>query len=145
VRSVKAEMNIMATETPLVLAGASAKTEARANRWADVIRRMARLSSLSAARTPPSGSVQLLVRGDIAALPLKGIIDLAAERARLDKERTRIEAELARIDAKLANADFIRRAPEEVVETERERREEAQARLEKIAEALERLKAVDEG
>jgi valyl-tRNA synthetase len=144
VRSLKAEMNIMATETPLVLAGVSAKTEARATRWADVIRRMARLTNLSIAASPPAGSVQLLVRGEIAALQLKGIIDLAAERARLDKERIRLEAELARIDAKLANADFIKRAPEEVVETERERREEAKARLEKIAEALERLKAADE-
>jgi valyl-tRNA synthetase len=145
VRSLKAEMNIMATETPLVLAGVSAETDARAARWADVIRRMARLSSLSVAGAPPAGSVQLLVRGEIAALPLKGIIDLGAERARLDREHARIEAELARIDGKLANADFIRRAPEEVVETERERREEAQARRDKIVEALERLKAADAG
>jgi valyl-tRNA synthetase len=89
--------------------------------------------------------VQLLVRGEIAALPLKGIIDLAAERARLDKELIRIDAELTRIDAKLANADFIRRAPEEVVETERERREEAQTRRQKILEALDRLKAAEKG
>ena len=68
------------------------------------------------------GANCLLVRGDIVALPLKGSIDLGAERARLDKELLRIEAELTRIEAKLANADFIRRAPEEVVETERERR-----------------------
>ena len=145
VRSVKAEMNIMATETPLVLAGVSAETDARASRWADVIRRMARLSNLSVAPSPPAGSVQLLVRGEIAALPLKGIIDLVAERARLDKELIRIEAELTRIEAKLANADFVRRAPEEVVETERERREEAQARREKILEALARLRAAEEG
>jgi len=85
------------------------------------------------------------VRGEIAALPLKGIIDLVAERARLDKELIRIEAELTRIEAKLANADFVRRAPEEVVETERERREEAQARREKILEALARLRAAEEG
>jgi valyl-tRNA synthetase len=139
IRSVKAEMNIMATEIPLVLAGVSAVTQARAGRWADVIKRLARLSSLAIAPSPPPGSVQLVVQGEVAALPLKGVIDFAAERLRLEKELARIAAEMARIDGKLANADFIKRAPEEVVEGERERREEAEARRCKIVEALERL------
>ena len=139
IRSVKAEMNIMANEIPLVLAGVSDTTRTRAERWADVIKRLARLSSLAFAASPPPGSVQLVVHGEIAALQLKGVIDFPAERARLEKELARILAEIARIDAKLANADFIKRAPEEVVEGERERREEAEARRRKIVEALERL------
>jgi valyl-tRNA synthetase len=81
----------------------------------------------------------LVVRGEVAALPLKGIIDFAAERARLERELARIGTEIARIDAKLANADFVKRAPEEVVEGERERREEAEARRRKVIEALDRL------
>jgi valyl-tRNA synthetase len=140
IRSLKAEMNIMATETPLVLAGASADTHERAKRWEDVIKRMARLSNLTVAQIPPPGSIQLIVRGEVAALPLKGVVDFAAERTRLAREMARLDAEIARIDGKLANADFVRRAPEEVVEGERERREEAQARRAKIVEALERLK-----
>ncbi len=139
IRSVKAEMNIMATEIPLVLASVSATTETRAGRWADVVKRLARLSSLAIAASPPPGSVQLVVHGEVAALPLKGVIDFAAERMRLEKELARIVGEIARIDGKLANADFIKRAPEEVVEGERERREEAEARRRKIVEALERL------
>jgi valyl-tRNA synthetase len=85
--------------------------------------------------------VQLLIRGEIAALPLKGVIDLGAERARLEKERQKVEADIKRVDAKLTNADFLARAPEEVVDGEREKLEEAQARQAKIAEALERLSA----
>jgi valyl-tRNA synthetase len=85
----------------------------------------------------------LVVRGEVAALPLKGIIDFAAERARLERELARIGTEIARIDAKLANADFVKRAPEEVVEGERERREEAEARRRKVVEALERLQGAD--
>jgi valyl-tRNA synthetase len=87
--------------------------------------------------------VQLLVRGETAALPLKGVIDLAAERARLAKELGKVEADIKRVDAKLGNADFLARAPEEVVEGEREKREEALARKQKIGEALERLKGAE--
>ena len=72
--------------------------------------------------------MQLLVRGEVAALPLKGVIDFAAERARLDKEMAKAEADIKRVDAKLGNADFVARAPEEVVEGEREKREEAEDR-----------------
>ncbi|HEY2230884.1 MAG TPA: valine--tRNA ligase [Xanthobacteraceae bacterium] len=140
IRSVKAEMNITATEIPLVLAGVSTLTQTRAERWAEVIRRLARLSGLTKAPSPPPGSVQLVVHGEVAALPLKGVVDFGAERLRLEKELARIGAEINRIDGKLANADFVRRAPEEVVEVERERREEALARRSKINEALERLK-----
>jgi valyl-tRNA synthetase len=140
IRSVKAEMNIMATEIPLVLADVSATTETRAGRWVDVIKRLARLSSLAIAPSPPPGSVQLVVHDEVAALLLKGVIDFAAERARLEKELGRIVAEITRIDGKLANADFIKRAPEEVVEGERERRAEAEGRRHKIVEALARLK-----
>ena len=91
-------------------------------------------------RRAAAGAVQLVVRGEVAALPLKGVIDLAAERARLDKEMAKGDADIARVDAKLGNPNFVARAPEEVVEEEKEKREEAQARKAKIAEALERLK-----
>ena len=141
IRSVRAEMNIPpATQLPLVLAGASAQTEARARNWAEFVQRLARVSEISFAAAPPQGSVQLVVRGEVAALPLKGVIDLAAERARLAKEMAKADADIARVDAKLDNANFVARAPEEVVEEEKEKREEAQARKAKIAEALERLK-----
>ena len=142
IRSVRAEMNITAA-IPLVLAGASADTQARAERWAEFIKRLARVSEISLATTAPPGSVQLVVRGEVAALPLKGVIDLAAERARLIKEMAKADADIARVDAKLGNANFVARAPEEVVEEEKEKREEAVARKGKIAEALERLKGTE--
>ena len=125
IRSVRAEMNITATPIPLVLAGASAETKARAERWAEFVKRLARVADISFADAPPQGSVQLLVRGEVAALPLKGVIDFAAERARLQKEMQKAEADIKRVDAKLGNAEFVARAPEEVVEGEREKREEA--------------------
>jgi valyl-tRNA synthetase len=139
IRSVRAEMNIT-SEIPVVLVAVSAATQGRAGRWAEIMRRLARLSDISLAERPPQGAVQLIVRGEVAALPLKGVIDFAAEKARLEKEMARVKSDIARIDAKLANADFVARAPEDVVEGEREKREEAETRRLKINEALERLK-----
>jgi valyl-tRNA synthetase len=139
IRSLRAEMNLNA-QIPLVLSGASAETKARAERWAEFIKRLARVSEISSAASPPQGAVQLLVRGEVVALPLKGVIDLAAERVRLDKEMAKAEADIKRVDAKLSNENFVARAPEEVVEEEKEKRAEAVARKEKIAAALATLR-----
>src|SRR6202011_4681482 len=97
-------------------------------------------ADISFAARPPEGAVQLLVRGEVAALPLKGVIDFSVERARLDKELAKAEADIKRVDAKLANEKFVANAPEEIVEEEKEKREAAVERKAKILEALERLK-----
>ena len=116
------------------------KPKGRAQRWNDVVRRMARLADISFADSAPEGAVQLLVRGEVAALPLKGVIDLSAEKTRLDKELAKAEADIKRVDAKLGNEKFVANAPEEIVEEEKEKREAAVARKARILEALERLK-----
>jgi valyl-tRNA synthetase len=144
IRSVRTEMNIKpALQIPMVLVGAAADTAARAERWNDMIKRIAKIADISTADAAPAGAVQLLVRGDTVALPLKGIIDLAAEKARLEKEQAKAEAEINRIDAKFANPAFVANAKEEVVEADRERREDMVLRVEKTAAALERLKLVE--
>jgi valyl-tRNA synthetase len=139
IRSMRAEMNIN-NPIPLVLVGASGASKERAQRWAEFVQRLARVSEISFADAAPQGSVQLLVRGEVAALPLKGVIDLAAEKARLEKEMKKADADIQRVDAKLNNPKFVANADQDVVEGEREKREEAVARKDKILEALERLK-----
>ncbi|NEU95376.1 valine--tRNA ligase [Bradyrhizobium uaiense] len=140
-RSVKAEMNIPpSTLTPLVIVTSSDETRDRAQRWNDTIKRLARLSDISFADAAPEGAMQLLVRGEVVALPLKGVIDLAAERARLEKELGKADADIKRVDAKLSNEKFVANAPEELVEEEKEKRAAAQERRTKILEAIERLK-----
>ena len=141
VRSARSETNVPAgAQIPLVLVNPSADVQARAGRWGDIVKRLARLSDISYVDAAPKSSIQLLIRGEVAALPLEGVIDLAAERARLAKEIQKLEAEVGKIDAKLGNADFLKRAPEEVVEEQRERRDEALARKAKMEEALGRLR-----
>jgi valyl-tRNA synthetase len=140
---VRAEMNVpTAAQIPLALVTDNKEIISRAMAWGDFIKRIARISTIDFPAAVPPQSVQVVVRGEVVALPLAGIIDIAAERARLQKEMARIASDIARVDAKLANADFIARAPEEVVEGEREKREEAQGRRAKISEALERLEGV---
>jgi valyl-tRNA synthetase len=144
IRSVRVEMNIPpAISLPLVLAGVSSEITARARRWAEFVKRLARVGEISFADSAPRGAVQLVVRGDVAALPLQGVIDLSAERARLAKEMTKCDADIARVDAKLGNPNFVARAPEEIVEEEKEKREEAQMRKAKLAEALQRLEGAE--
>ncbi|MGQ3671717.1 valine--tRNA ligase [Xanthobacter sp. TB0136] len=140
IRSVRAEMNVPAgAQAPLVLVQASAETKARARQWDDALRRLARLSEISFADAMPSEAVQMVVRGEVAALPLAGVVDLAAERVRLQKEEDKLGGEIKRIDSKLANESFVARAPEEVVEAEREKREEYIQRREKVRSAIAQL------
>jgi valyl-tRNA synthetase len=141
IRSVRTEMNVPAGALVQVeFVNPSETTRKRAELWDHALNRLARISGSVISEKVRPGSIQIVVRGDVVALPIAGVIDLAAEQARLTKEMTRAEADIARVDAKLGNANFIARAPEEVVEEEKEKREEAEARLAKIAEALERLK-----
>ena len=140
IRSARSETSVPAAEQiPLVLVGTDAGARARAERWGDTLIRLARLSEIGFSDSAPRNAVQLLVRGTVAALPLEGIVDLAAEVARLNKEAVKATAEIAKIDGKLGNADFLARAPDEVVDEQRERRDAEAARLEKIREALARL------
>jgi valyl-tRNA synthetase len=142
VRSARSETNVPAgAQIPLVLVAPSAEVRARAERWGDIVKRLARLSEIGVAETAPKSSVQLIVRGEVSALPLEGVVDLAAEMARLEKELQKLDSDIGKIDAKLGNADFLRRAPEEVVEEQHERKGAAEERKRKVGEALSRLKA----
>ena len=77
------------------------------------------------------GAIQLV--GELEILvPMADLIDVAAERARLERELEKIDHELGRIATKLDNADFVARAPEAVVTRERDRRTELLAAREKL-------------
>ena len=140
IRSARSEINVPGGSlVPLVLVGASSATRERAGAWGDMLKRLARLSDISFADQAPPQSAQMVIRGEVAALPLEGIIDIAAEKGRLSKELEKITQEVAKIDAKLGNADFMARAPEEIVEEQHERLSAFNERAAKLGEALSRL------
>jgi valyl-tRNA synthetase len=140
IRSIRAELNVpAAAQIPLVLVDAAPDAAMRAAKWNETIRRLARLADVTMAPAVPAGAVQAIVGQTVIALPLGEFIDVAAERARLAKEIVREEKDVAKTDAKLANPDFLERAPEEVVDENRQRRADALARIAKMRAALERL------
>jgi valyl-tRNA synthetase len=141
VRSVRAEMNVpAAAKVPLVIAGASAETKARVARHEETMLRLARLDKVEFGK-PPSGAVQIVLDEATLALPLAGIIDIDAESKRLKREIDKVGSEIKQLDAKLANEKFVSRAPEHVVEEQRERKTEAEAMAAKLEQALKRLEA----
>jgi valyl-tRNA synthetase len=140
IRSVRSEMSVPASaQMRLAIVAADLQMRTRLVPWIETMKRMARLSEVAFETEPPGESAQMIVRGATAALPLAGVIDVGAEKARLAKEIAKEEKEVSRVDAKLGNADFVARAPEEVVEENRERRQEALDRIARMQAALQRL------
>ena len=140
-RSTRSELNVPAgAKIPLLLIGADQATEARLERYQDLIDRMARLEYSTSAEKAPAGSVTFVLDGATVALPLEGVVDLPAEAARLAKEIAKLDGEIAKMDAKLGNAQFVEKAPEEVVDELRERREDAAASSAKLKQALAQIK-----
>jgi valyl-tRNA synthetase len=141
VRTVRSEMNVPPSQlSPVLLKDAAPETLARGARWPDAIARMARASSFGVLEGEvPQGSAQSVVDEATVVLPLADLIDLAAERARLQKDRAKAEAEAEKVVKKLANADFVARAPEEIVEENRERLEAARDEVARLDAALRRI------
>ena len=143
VRQIRAEMNVPpSARAPLSLIGAGQATKERLNRHRELIVSLARLDSVREADVPPKGAAPFVIGEATAALSIAEFIDLAAEKARLSKEVGVLQADAERTKKKLDNPDFVARAPEEVVEENRERLAEAEEAVAKLKAALERLQAV---
>ena len=137
IRAVRAEMNVPAgAMMPAVIVGAGRTTLDRLSVHDETLRRLARLSDIVLSDQPPPGSLRVVAEEAILALPVAGIVDLAAERKRLDREQAKLGEEIAKIDAKLGNPDFRARAPEDVIEEQNERRASAQSRLMRVKEGV---------
>jgi len=144
IRAVRSEMNVSpGAKIPMLLKGASDVTKVRLDTHRGILSSLARLSSLDVLEgEAPKGSVQDVIDEATIVLPLADVIDIDSEAQRLEKEIAKLQAEIAKHDKKLANKGFTDKAPAAVVETERQRRDEESAILEKVLEALERLKAL---
>lgn len=141
IRSIRSEMNVPGSaRAPLVLTGASEVTRARIATHEDLILFLGRLSRVEAAETPAAGSVPFVAGEATAHLAIAEFIDLKAEQARLLKDIAAFDKSIDGVRRKLDNPEFVKKAPEEVIEENRERLAEAESGKAKLAAALERLK-----
>ncbi len=140
IRSVRTEMSVPAgAKIPLVIVGADKALKERCERNSETIQRLARLDDITFAKTAPKGAALIVAGETTAALPLAGIIDMNAERKRLEKAIRDANSDLAKMDAKLTNPQFMERAKEEAIEEAKERKGELEAEIKRFSAALKRL------
>ncbi len=140
IRSARAEMNVPpSAKAPLIVVGANGVTLERLGRQDAAIKRLARVEDITTASESPKGSAQVVVREASACLPLGSLIDIAAEKARLEKALGKVDGDIAKVGGKLSNAKFVANAKPEVVEAERERMAELEVQRAGLATALARV------
>ena len=140
IRSVRSEMNVPAgSKIPLIVSGSNELTQQRIDRHNDVLKRLARLDTITVQDDFPEGSIQSIVEEAVFAIHLNEVIDVTAETDRLKKEITKVEKEISKISGKLNNQGFLEKAPDVVIEENKSRLQDEQSKLEKLETALGRL------
>ena len=142
VRNIRSEMNVDPKVTVRVRVATTDSEQVKLLSEArEYIFKLAQVSELEI--VPQLSGDKLAARAVAGGLalevPLTGLIDVQAERTRLQKEIEKTQAEISKLDRKLADASFVERAPEEVVAENRRRSADYQNRAAKLREALERL------
>ncbi|MEM8815266.1 MAG: valine--tRNA ligase [Pseudomonadota bacterium] len=146
VRQIRGEMDVPPGKpVPVILDGAGPDDRQRAERYARLLARVGRIESVTileqGAEAPASATA--LLNQLTLLVPMKGLIDVDAERQRLNKQIDKLKAERSRSETKLGNPRFVNNAPAAVVEQERERLADFDRQLEQLSEQLGRLDALD--
>lgn len=137
VRNIRAELNI-APSKPLnaLLRGVSAQDKARVEANQTFFTTLARLESmtiLADGETAPMSTTGLIGEMELL-IPMAGLIDVAAEMARIDKQLEKLGQEIARIEGKLSNQGFVAKAPAEVIDKERAKMADLKRDMDKLNE-----------
>ncbi len=144
VRSVRGEMNVPArTKTPLLKLSLDAAGEKAWKSNESMIMRQARIEALTDAEAAPRGSATIAALGGTFALPLEGLIDVAVERARLEKAVGKLEKEFAGLQGRLDNRKFRENAAEEVIAETEEAASLKAEELGRLRTALGRIEELD--
>jgi len=121
IRSARAQMNVpVGLYVPVVITEADEAARGAYGRNEVMIKRLARIGEVSEAAAAPKGSITIPTNGATFALPLADIIDVEAEKARVQKAIDKLGKELGGLRGRLNNPSFVASAPEEVVEEARE-------------------------
>jgi len=139
IRSARAQVHVpVGLKIDLVATELSEAARAAWQRNEALIRRMARVDSF-AEGAAPKGSIALALEGAAFAIPLEGLIDIAEEKARLQKSLDKLAKEIGGLKGRLGNPNFVKSAPEEVIDEARANLEAREDEAAKIAAAMKRL------
>ena len=142
IRQIRGEMDISPGKAlPVLLQNSTDEDRRRAAEHAILIQRVGRVESVDILANDveaPASATALL--GDMQLkVPMKGVIDIDAERSRLEKQKQKAEADLARAVGKLGNPSFVNNAPPEVVTQERDREADFRKTIAQLEEQLGKL------
>jgi valyl-tRNA synthetase len=142
IRSARSQLRVpVGLKLNMVQLDLDAAGQAALARNQALVMRLARIASLEQAAALPRGSITVTVEGGSFGLPLEGVIDIAAERARLEKTAEKARKELGGIEGRLRNPKFRASAPEEVVTETEDRAEVLREDIARLDKALEQLAA----
>ena len=140
IRSARAQMNVPAGAfIPLVVKDMDAAAKAAWDQNEALIMRFARIESIAHVDDLPKGTVALAISGGTFGLPLEGVIDVAAEKARLEKTLGKLAKELGGLKGRLNNPKFAESAPAEVLEETKKNLSLREAEEAKLKDAFARL------
>jgi valyl-tRNA synthetase len=140
IRSVRAQMHVPAgLHVPLAVTGFGPEARTGWTRNEVLIRRLARVETLTEVDAFPKGTITIPAEGATFGLPLAGVIDVGGEKARLEKTLEKLLKELAGMEGRLRNASFVASAPEDVVAETREQVAQRQDEARVLRGALARL------
>jgi len=142
IRNVRGELSVPPSkEIQLIINFSDEAKEAVIQKYQNYFQRLARVTKIERLKNgqKPKQAASAVVDGGEVFVPLEGLIDLSAERERIQKELTRVQGMVESIEKKLGNESFVGKAPKEVVDKEREKLENFRANMEKLQKNLERL------
>ncbi|MEA3390922.1 MAG: valine--tRNA ligase [Pseudomonadota bacterium] len=140
IRTARTELNVPpGAKLPMIVRDVAEETHRRLDRQGTALARLGRVDSLSFGDVPAGGAAQIVIDEATFILPLEGVIDIAAEKARLGKALGVAEKERDALGGRLSNPAFVEKAKPEAVAKAREDHAEKSAEAERLKAALERL------
>ncbi|RKQ60453.1 valyl-tRNA synthetase [Thermovibrio guaymasensis] len=144
IRNVKAELSIPpSTEVEVFVKTEDEKLLETVAKMAPAIKQMARVSQIHKTDKAPSGSVSFFLPGVEVYVKVGQLIDVAKEIERIKKKLEKMAKEIEKLGKKLSNENFLKRAPKEVVEKNREELKELKELHAKLSSTLEQLKNME--
>ncbi|PKM82981.1 MAG: valine--tRNA ligase [Firmicutes bacterium HGW-Firmicutes-14] len=144
IRNIRGEMNVPPSKKAEVIIAANSDTNFDAlKEGQEYVTQLAAASEITLEHSipeKPDNAMTAITRGIEVYMPLKGLVDIDREIARLEKEAAVLDKELARVNGKLSNKGFLDKAPADVIEKERAKQQECLEKKNTIDERLLALK-----